>query len=276
MKNLKQLLFAAAALLSARICADNPAVFRYPDRTITAIQEQSMMMPGSLFRSASEKLPLRKAYPASCNVFLMTLKDGTRCLIDAGFGKGLFRQLRELGIPRESISAVFITHIHPDHVGGLIDADGTAAFSRAKIYISRKEYNAWKKDAARARMAGCLEPYHGRIVLLDYDKEVQPYGLTPLDYSGHTPGHTVYRIGNRNEYFVGDIVHAADLQVPHFSYCARYDMNPRRAVASRKGMLLQRGIWYGAHIPYPGKIGIVREIRKDGKDLFSYSLPKEK
>lgn len=276
MKTLKQLLFAAAVLVSARICADNPAVFHYPDRTITPIQEQAMMMPGSLFHSSSEKLQLRKAYPASCNVFLMTLKDGTRCLIDAGFGKGLFRQLQELQIPRESISAVFITHIHPDHVGGLIDADGKAAFPQAKIYISRKEYEAWKKDTARARMAGCLEPYRGRIVLLDYDKEVQPYGLTPLDYSGHTPGHTVYRIGNRNEYFVGDIVHAVDLQVPHFSYCARYDMNPRRAVASRKGMLLQRGIWYGAHIPYPGKIGIVREILKGGKDLFSYSRPKEK
>ena len=276
MKNLKQLLFAVAVLLSARICAENPAVFHYPDREITAIQEQSMMMPGSLFRSSSEKVQLRKAYHASCNVFLMTLKDGTRCLIDAGFGKGLFRQLRELGIPRESISAVFITHIHPDHVGGLIDADGTAAFPKAKIYISRKEYEAWKKDTARARMAGCLEPYRGRIVLLEYGKEVQPYGLTPLDYSGHTPGHTVYRIGNRNEYFVGDIVHAVDLQVSHFSYCARYDMNPRRAAASRKEMLLQRGIWYGAHIPYPGKIEIVREILKGGKNLFSYSRPKEK
>ena len=276
MRNLKQLLSVAAVLLTARICADNPAVFHYPDREITAIQEQAMMMPGSLFHSSSEKLQLRKAYPASCNVFLMTLKDGTRCLIDAGFGRGLFRQLRELQIPRETISAVFITHIHPDHVGGLIDEDGKAAFSKAKIYISRKEYEAWKKDAARARMAGCLEPYRSRIVLLDYGKEVQPYGLIPLDYSGHTPGHTVYRIGNRSEYFVGDIVHAVDLQVPHFSYCARYDMNPRRAVASRKGMLIQRGTWYGAHIPYPGKIEIVREVLKGGKDLFAYSKPKEK
>ena len=276
MKNLKQLLFAAAVLLTVRICAEDPAVFRYPDREITAIQEQAMMMPGSLFHSSSEKLPLRKGYPASCNVFLMTLKDGTRCLIDAGFGKGLFRQLRELEIPRESISAVFITHIHPDHVGGLIDEDGMAAFPKAKIYISRKEYEAWKKDTARARMARCLEPYRGSIVLLEYGKEVQPYGLTPLDYSGHTPGHTVYRIGKRSEYFVGDIVHAVDLQVPHFSYCARYDMNPRGAVVSRKGMLLQRGIWYGAHIPYPGKIEIIREIRKGGKELFAYSHPKEK
>ena len=225
---------------------------------VLSLLDRASRMPGSLFHSAEEKIELESSYRSSINVFLLTCRDERRALIDAGFGPGLLKELTARKIPCESISAVFITHIHPDHVGGLVLEDGRPAFPKAKIYIARREYEAWKRDPRRARLGKCFEPFRERIVLFDYDRELENWGLLPLLYPGHTPGHTVYKIAGQEAYFVGDIVHAADLQIAHPGYCARYDMEPARAVVSRRELLLRGGVWYGSHIPFPGVVRIGR------------------
>lgn len=236
-----------------------------PEREVISIQDMKMTMPGTLFRSIDprEKIVPAASYQASLNVFLIRdLKGGKHALIDAGYGKASGRLLPELAkhhIRPEQIGAVFITHIHPDHVGGLTSPDGHKVFPNAKIHIARREYEAWTRDPGRAHMAKNLTPYREQLVLLEYGRPAAPYDLVPLHYPGHTPGHTVYRLkldrpGEQPEtiFFVGDIVHAADLQIQHPDFCARFDQDPATAVRSRRELLHSADIWYGAHIPAPG------------------------
>ena len=243
-----------------------------------------MAMPGTLFRSVlpQEKFRPGKEYPSSLNVFLIVDKSSeNNYLIDAGYGKShseLLPQLEQLKVKPEDITAVFITHIHPDHVGGLTTEDGKPAFPKAKIYIAKKEYGEWLRDPKRKDLEKHIKPNQNNLVLIDYDEEVKPFGLTPLCYPGHTPGHTVFQMKLSQEgkpdkktiYFVGDIVHAAALQIPRPQFCARFDMSPTAAAKSRRDLLREADHWFGAHIMFPGVVRIERQKTKSGTFKFSF------
>jgi len=224
----------------------------FPDCRVYAIQDAANRFPATLFFSidpAEQFVQTKKDYAGSVNVFLVEFKgDGRRILIDAGFGapKGkLLKEMKKAGLSPESISDILITHIHPDHVGGLPD------FPNARVHIAAEEYEAWENDPARKGLAKYM-PDKKKLELFPFDRELFP-GLKALKMPGHTPGHTVFQLDSR--YFVGDILHAADLQIAHPSFCARYDMDPQTAAASRVRALKEfRGEWFGAHIPFPGKI----------------------
>ena len=117
-----------------------------------------------------------------------------------------------------------------------------------------------------------LDPYEARIHSFEYGKEL-PGGLCPEKRAGHTPGHTIFRmpLGEGKEaVFIGDIVHAADLQFPFPTYCAGFDMVPSEAVASRIETLRMRNILFGAHIPFPGAAqgGIVSKGAPDWSFIY--------
>lgn len=256
-------------------------VFDLPGSIVAAIEDQPGRMPAALFRSIdpNKKVRLPNSFPSSINVFLVkNKKNGKLFLIDAGFGRPSSRLLPDLkaaGIPPGMISGILITHIHPDHVGGLTRPDGKAAFPKAKVFIARKEFEAWKSDPNRAGLAKHLAPCKNDLVLFDFDREIPGTGLVPLLYPGHTPGHTVFELqtGPKGERvtFAGDIVHAADLQIKAYDFCARFDMEPRTAAGSRKKLLERGGCWFGAHIPFPGRARIVRRTTDSGIAYFSYT-----
>ena len=226
-------------------------VFEYPECRVYAIQDAANRFPAGLFFSTDPDegfVQTEKDYAGSVNVFVVEYKaDGRRIMIDAGFGapRGkLLEEMKKAGLAPESVTDLLVTHIHPDHVGGLPD------FPKAKIHIARDEYEAWTKDRSRQGLARYL-PDEKALDLFAYGAELFP-GLIALKVSGHTPGHTVFRMNDR--YFIGDLVHAARLQIAHPAFCARYDMEPELAVAGRRRALKEfRGEWFGAHIPFPGK-----------------------
>ncbi len=78
--------------------------------------------------------------------------------------------------------------------------------------------------------------------------------IETIDAIGHTPGHTVYKIGQ--VLIIGDVIHAAALQIPHPEYCAVYDNNAEEAIATRKHIykMLQDADLYaaGMHLPKSG------------------------
>ena len=72
---------------------------------------------------------------------------GEKALFDTGFNEkqstGLPDRLKELKISPDEIDYIFITHFHPDHIGGLVDKDDNIHFKNAKIYASKEEYDSW-------------------------------------------------------------------------------------------------------------------------------------
>lgn len=226
-------------------------IFDYTDCKIYAFQDAPIRFPSRWFASVDSEESFAQTaryYSGSVNVFVIEFKSNKkRVMIDAGFGDPqgqLLTEMEKIQMPPESISDILITHIHPDHVGGLRN------FPQAKIHIAREEYEAWLKNASGKYSVKNM-PSRGKLSLFSYKTEVVP-NIEAIKLGGHTPGHTVFRMKDR--YFVGDVVHAIDLQMEHPTFCSRYDMNPPEAVSSRRRTLKEfRGDWFGAHIAYPGK-----------------------
>jgi len=267
MRMLKGLWVLAAMELTMGIvqAAEGVREFRFGDVRVWALQDTATTMARTLFAAAGKPLAdtFPEQFPASVNVFLVRSRD-CNILIDAGYGPGrgaLSERLAALGIAPGKVDAILLTHIHPDHVNGLLDAEGRAAFPAAKIYVAASEYASCRPELAR-----CLEPYRDRLIRFSFGQAL-PGGLIGSAAPGHTPGHTLYRLGNL--YFAGDIVHAAVLQFPHPEYCARYDAMPEKAVRCRHAVLQEasenQAVLFGAHIPFPGAV----TVKSDGGGGFS-------
>ncbi len=232
-------------------------------------------------------LPLR--YEGMINAFLVNM-DGRLVLIDSGAGNlygkdggGLKRAILAAGYTPEQIDDVFITHLHEDHVGGLV-LDGQPVFSKAIIHISRKDGEFWLDNRNQASVNDLLKPFFpavqkvvlpyqqsGRVKLFDDGAALLP-GLTPIAAPGHTPGHTVYLLqdGGQSMLFWGDTVHMAPVQFPKPKVAIRYDWNVPMAIAAREKLMARAAAegWLvaGAHISFPG----IGHIRRNGADSFEW------
>lgn len=177
-------------------------------------------------------------------------------LFDAGLGvdKGgrLMESLKNAHVTPAEVTAVCLTHLHADHIGGLL-LDGEKAFPNATLYLSQEEYNAWSDRGPLATKNGLwkqvMNAYNGHIITF-HDGEKLFNGLVTAELApGHTPGHTVYHVGTC--LVVGDLLHAQDLQLGHPQFCANFDMNPHQAVATRQRLfdaLRDNGLYLsGAH-----------------------------
>lgn len=268
----------AAAILcvgAALFAADSPDVrkFSFPnDVEVYAIRDKATTMKGSLFsdytRSSSLKQKdLKEEYPASVNCFVLRYNFKT-FLIDAGNfdpKASLVTKLATINVKPKTVDFILLTHLHPDHVGGLITKDGAAVFPNAKVYVTYEEWKYWSPKIAKMGEKETLRlfqnAYNGRIQTLSFGEPIVP-GLYAVKAVGHTPGHCYYRQGKLR--FVGDVVHAVDLQVPHPEYCASFDNDKKQAYQTRVSFLetmsKEGNIVFGAHIPFPG----VGYIIKDG------------
>ncbi|MDQ1229169.1 MBL fold metallo-hydrolase [Sphingomonas sp. SORGH_AS_0879] len=229
-------------------------------------------------------LPLR--YEGMINAFLIDM-DGRLVLIDSGAGNlygteggGLKQAIVAAGYTPEQVTDVFVTHLHEDHVGGLV-LDGQPVFPHATIHIPRKDADFWLDDRNRAGVDDLLKPFFPAVqgVLAPYRRagRVSPFeegaallpGLTPIAAPGHTPGHTAYLLSDAGQslLFWGDTVHMAPVQLPHPKVAIRYDWNVPMAVASRRTLFAMAAdrhwLVAGAHISFPG-IGHVRHDRGGG------------
>ncbi len=202
---------------------------------------QEHKMPLNLFGKLPQELidsiGIADGIPSSMSAFLLET-NGKRILFDTGMGapdSQLEASLSAAGIPPTDIDYIYLTHFHGDHIGGMMK-DGKAAFPNAQIYASQAEYDGWLQmpDDQKAQVVATMEAYKNRLNLIAYG-DTLPCGVIALNGEGHTPGHTIYQIGNI--LVVGDLVHGAALQLAHPELCAAYDMDPQTAIRTRKHFL---------------------------------------
>ena len=193
---------------------------------------------------------------SAINAFIAVDSSNT-ILFDAGLGADnggrLLQSMKEANLDPAEVTAVCLTHLHFDHIGGLL-LSGRPTFPNATIYLSQEEYDAWGDGGPMAKNNGIwkqvMETYKGHIKTFR-DGEKLFGGMVVAELApGHTPGHTIYTVDGIC-LIAGDLLHAQDLQLEHPQFCARYDADPEQATATRTRILenvIDNGQYFaGAH-----------------------------
>jgi glyoxylase-like metal-dependent hydrolase (beta-lactamase superfamily II) len=207
----------------------------------------------------------------------LLVKSADRVLLfDTGAGKNfgpgagkLPASLAEAGIDPASVTDIFISHVHGDHVGGLVNAGGALNFPNATIHLSKPEWVYLSGlDAAKAKTIGVEN--HDALVAAMMTKvdafapgvEIIPGTVKAIAIEGHTPGHSGYLItsGAGSLFYVGDSVHHFVVSVQRPEWNNNFDGDPVTAAKSRASLIAQlaksKQRVYAVHFPFPG-IGTV-------------------
>ncbi len=255
------------------------------DVEVIALSDGAVDLPVELFGKADPaevaKILAATGSPTTklgteVNAFLVNTGDKL-VLIDSGagqlFGPTLGRfaaNLAALGIDPGAVDVIAMTHLHPDHFGGLLTGEQKLAFPNAEIVVSEADIKFWLDEAIAAKAPAGNRPFfdQARMMVGPYvsakkyrpivdGQEVVP-GLTAIAAPGHTPGHTMYRVasGNMTLLIWGDIIHSAALQFPHPDWAIAFDTDPDQGTATRKRVFDMTSAdtitVAGAHLPFPG------------------------
>ena len=248
------------SLLSLLACAMTACSSGQNDYEIFPIQDNlsPRMMGRTLFPDAPDsliaELGLEEGIPASVSAF-MVKTDGNEILFDAANGapdSQLMPVLESLQTTADEVDYIFITHLHGDHIGGLLK-EGEAVFSNALVYINKTEYDAWMAMEGRQSegLRNICSAYGERVKTFTLEDEL-PCGIEAVEAYGHTPGHTAYRVGDA--LIAGDVMHGTALQARYPEFSAGFDMDKEMSVKTRRAILkmAEEGVKvYGMHFPAP-------------------------
>ena len=228
-------------------------------------------MPGEEFERRLGLTPGQQGR-ITVNSFLLKLGDAY-AMVDAGSGPTMGPNLglqpdslRAAGVQPEEIRAVFLTHFHPDHSNGLIDAAGTPIYPNAEIYAHEREEAFWLNDLPAGvpdmatRVAGNIrnsaKAYADRLHWVREGEVTSGVAAVPLP--GHTPGHTGWLVRSRGEGLIvwGDLIHVCAIQVETPEAVMTFDIDQESARMSRRRGLdmvaTDRLAVAGAHLDFPG------------------------
>ncbi|HEX4917834.1 MAG TPA: MBL fold metallo-hydrolase [Limnobacter sp.] len=207
-------------------------------------------------------------------------------LVDAGsaqcFGPTLgnvLNNLKAAGYKPEQVDTVLLTHMHPDHVCGLVDAQGQAVFANATVHGPKGDADFWLNAEAMAKapegnkpffqMAQkSLGPYQAAGKFKTFDKAgplLDGFAVVPTP--GHTPGHSSFLLtsGKTSMLIWGDVLHSHAVQFAKPEVTIEFDTDSKQAIASRKASLadLAKNGWLVAasHLPFPG----IGRVAAEGK-----------
>jgi glyoxylase-like metal-dependent hydrolase (beta-lactamase superfamily II) len=224
-------------------------VFRMPPELMKADQDQVEQLIAHDFPSDPPK------FDASVAGFLVNTGQKL-ILVDTGFGHfgrnpgtgRLMANLRAAGYRPEQVDVVLLTHLHLDHIGGLLTPDNRRAFPNAVVRMAQAESDFWlsrenadaapkpmqdlfryaREAAAPYQAAGRWKPFGG--------PEELAAGVRPYPLLGHTPGHTGYEFVSKGERLLawGDTLHMAPVQFPHPEIGIAFDRDPDQAIEQRE------------------------------------------
>ena len=162
--------------------------------------------------------------------------------------------LAAAGIDPKAIDIVLISHMHGDHILGLKTPDGALAFPNAEIKVPAVDWAYWMSDDNMSKAPeGFQKASFGfnrkifsnladKVTRYEWGKEVAP-GITAVDASGHTPGHTAFVIasGSGRLFFQGDVSNVPDLFLRNPDWQVMFDSEPEQAAADAPAHLRHGG-----------------------------------
>ena len=223
---------------------------------------------------------------------VMVRSGGKTILIDAGLGSDpdlhlpragqTIRRLEAAGIDLAEVTDLVLTHMHMDHIGGLL-VDGVKERLRKdlRIHVAAAEVRFWESpdfsrtamppgfpDALRATAKRFVNEYGSQLRPFEEQYEVAP-GVVVRRTGGHTPGHSVVRVASGGDAltFAGDAVFAVGFDQPDWHNGFEHD--PEEAARVRIRLLRELAetgeMLVATHLPFPS----VGRVAVDG-DAFRW------
>jgi glyoxylase-like metal-dependent hydrolase (beta-lactamase superfamily II) len=236
--------------------------------------------------------PYRELYPVlfagehwrlPCRSYLLR-SGGTTVLVDTGVGPpGLWdwtaesegelpNALDELGVARDDVDVVILTHLHIDHVGWNTDLDGVPLFPRARYLVHPDALAFATAQDTRPHVRRCILTLEDRFERVTGDVDLAP-GVTAFEARGHYPGHMAVRVESEGEkaLLISDVaVHPGLLQEPDWVYVS--DIDSPGSARTRHALLpeLVDSDVLVACGHYPDD-GIGRIVRRDGIVVWEHA-----
>jgi glyoxylase-like metal-dependent hydrolase (beta-lactamase superfamily II) len=259
--------------------------FRVGEIECTALLDGTAQYPAQWLFSGASEAELREklgglvtgtdlTVPYTC---LLIRAGGKTVLMDTGADAlmpttgELPKLLAEEGVAPEAIDLVVLTHGHPDHIAGAVDAAGKPAFPNAVYAMAKKEWEFWTAEQVdigrmnvpaelKELLTGCarrsLPPLRAHLKLIEGEAELAP-GVSVVPSPGHTPGHLCLLLASGKQQLlclVDAVLHPLHLEQP--SWQTVFDLDASQAAETRRKLLdraaADRLEVIAYHFPFPG------------------------
>jgi len=264
---------AAAAETAPAPASDNVRSFMIGELSAMALRDGNLELPNDnkvfgVGRTPEEVAAVLSAAGLPTDKLALTVapllvKANDRVLLfDTGagtnFGPGsgkLQSSLTEAGVDPNSITDIFISHSHGDHVGGLLNAQGALAFPNATIHLSAPEWKHMSGNQQYAALNAAIKP---KVDAFAPGVELIPGTVKAIEVKGHTPGHSAYLITSSaaSLLYVGDSMHHYVVSVQKPEWTIAFDGDAPTAQESRAELIASSAAngqrIYAVHFPFPG------------------------
>ncbi|WP_375282112.1 MBL fold metallo-hydrolase [Pseudooctadecabacter sp.] len=176
-------------------------------------------------------------------------------LFDTGLNAAATTQaLQGAGYTADQVDVVVLTHMHGDHIGGLM-SDGAPTFTNARYVAGQVEYDHWAGQSNDGFEAN-VRPLSEQMTFVGDGDDVVT-GVTGMAAFGHTPGHMVYRLDSAGEGLVifADLANHPVWSLARPDWEVRFDADKEAAAMARRSVLdmivADRLPAVGYHMPFP-------------------------
>jgi glyoxylase-like metal-dependent hydrolase (beta-lactamase superfamily II) len=227
------------------------------------------------------------AFDWALNVVVVR-SGGKTILIDAGLGSDpdlnlpragqLIKRLEAAGIDLGSVTDLVLTHMHMDHIGGLLVEWVKERLRKdLRIHVAAAEVKFWESpdfshtsmpqgfpDALRSAAKRFVSEYGCNLRTFDEEHEIAP-GVLARRTGGHTPGHSVVRVASGGDAltFAGDAVFTVGFEQPDWHNGFEHD--PEEAARVRVRLLRELAksgeMLVATHLPFPS----IGRVAADGE-----------